>query len=325
MYQRELDNRLKNSLIKALLLFGENEYLIENYIRYYINLLNAKDELLSLYFDEWDFAKAKSYLSGSSLFGGTNLLIIKNDKKIPKKELDTLVALANKSSDNYLLFIFMGSSKDAKSLQGSFSKKNGGEWVRFFEPNIRDSVNILQQKATQIGLDIDYYALQHLILVLNNNLALCANELDKLAILGIKISGKDIDRLVYSTAPLIIEQFLSELFEKRPITGMISRLLELGEDEYSILRSTQRFVMEIFLFNAYIKLHGHPNSIEILGYRLPKQIEDKKANLAIKVKPASLLAICEHLLESELQIKESSKVNRETLLYATFIKIQRYL
>ena len=325
MYQRELDNKLKSSLLKSLLLFGDNEYLIDYYINYYIRELNAKDELLSLYFDEWDFAKAKAYLSGTSLFGGINLLIIKHDKKIPKKELDILVALTSKSSDNYLLFGFLGTTKVARGLQSSFNKKGSCEWARFFEPNIRDSIDMLQQKAIKIGLDIDYYALQHLILVLNNNLALCANELDKLAILDTKVTSKDIDRLVYSTAPLIVEEFLSELFEKRPIIEMINRLLELGEDEYSILRSTQRFVMEIFLFNSYIKLHGHPNSMEILGYRLPKQIEDKKANLAIKVKPASLLAICEHLLESEIELKESSKSTRETLLYATFIKIQRYL
>ena len=325
MYKRQLDQRLQQALPKALLLFGDNDYFIDYYIDHYIQALQAKEELLSLYFDEWDFSQAKSYLSQSSLFGGTNLLIIKHDKKIPKKELDTLIALTNKSSDNYLLFGFDGETRDAKSMQSSFAEKKGGIWVRFFEPNMREGVEILQKRAQDIGLDIDHYALQHLILTLNNNLALCSNELDKLAILGTKVTSKDIDRLVYSTAPLATEQFLTNLFEKKPITEMIETLLELGEDEFSLLRSTQRFVNEIFLFNAYIKLHGTPDSAAILGYKLPKQIEEKKAQLAMRVKPAALLNITEHLLESELEMKRPGDINKETLLYGTFIKMQQYL
>ncbi len=325
MYKRELDQRLQQALPKALLLFGDNAYLIDYYINYYIQTLQAKEELLALYFDEWDFTQAKNYLSQSSLFGGTNLLIIRHSKKIPKKELDTLIALANKSSDNYLVFGFDGEARDAKSMQSSFSEKKGGVWVRFFEPTVREGVEILQKKAQDIGLDIDHYALQHLILTLNNNLALCSNELNKLAILGTKVTSKDIDRLVYSTASLATEQFLTSLFEKKPVTDMISTLLELGEDETLLLRETQKFVNEIFLFNAYIKLHGRPDSKEILGYKLPPKIEEQKAQLAMRVKPAALLNITEHLLKSELEMKRPGGINKETLLYGTFIKMQQYL
>jgi len=325
MYQRELDQKIAQTLPKALLLYGDNEYHIEYYLNIYIEQLSAKEDILALYFDEWDFNKAKSYLSQTSLFGGTNLLLIKHEKKIPKKELDILVELANKSADNYLLFAFSGTAKDAKGMQSSFTTKKGGEWVRFFEPTIRDGVAQLQQKAQKIGLDIDHYALQHLMLVLNNNLALCVNELDKLAILERKITSKDIDILVYSTAPLAMDKFLTDLFEKRAVTDMIGTLLEIGEDEYSLLRSTQRFVSELFLFNAYIKLHGVPNSADILGYKLPKQIEEKKAQLAMRIKPAVLLAISEHLLESELEMKRPNGINKETLLYGLYIKMQRYL
>jgi DNA polymerase-3 subunit delta len=215
MYQREFNNLLQNQLPKALLLYGDDEYLINYYIEYYIQKLDAKDSMLKLYYDEYDFTQAKSFLSQTSLFGGTNLLLIKNDKKIPKKELDTLVELANKDSDNYLVFAFGGESKDARSLQSSFSDKKGGVWVRFFEPNIKDGIALLQQKAQKIGLEIDHYALSHLMMLLNNNLALCANELEKLAILESKITSKDIDLLVYSTAPLAVEQLLIGLFAKK--------------------------------------------------------------------------------------------------------------
>ncbi len=325
MYQREFDQKIRQSLPKAVLLYGENEYMIEHYLKHYIETLDAKESVLSFYYDEWSFEQAKSFLSQSSLFGGTNLVIVKHDKKIPKKELDVLIELANKTPENYFLYAYAGTPKDAKSMQSAFSEKKGGIWVRFFEPNIRDGIAMLQQKAQQIGLDIDHYALQHLMLVLNNNLALCANELDKLAILGTKVTGKDIDRLVYSTAPLATEQLLIELFQKKPITQTISKLLELGEDEAAIVRATQYFVNQIFLFHAYIKLNGHVDSAAILGYKLPKQIEEQKAQLALRVKSASLLKIFEHLLESELAIKKAPAAQKEVLLYSMLIKLQGYL
>jgi len=183
MYQREFENLLRTTPPRAMLFFGENEYLVANYLQHYINITNASESALTLYFEEYTFERAKAYLSQSSLFGGTNLLIIKRDKKIPKKELNLLVELVAKSGDNFLLFHYQGSTTNAKSLQSSFTPKKGANWLRLFEPNVRESINMLQKKAHNIGLDIDHYALQHLMLLLNNNLALCANELGKLAIL----------------------------------------------------------------------------------------------------------------------------------------------
>jgi DNA polymerase-3 subunit delta len=190
MYQREFDNRLRNTFPKAVLLYGENDYLVDFYIDKYISHTETKESMLSLYHEAWDFEQAKAFLSQSSLFGGTNLVVVKRDKKIPKKELDILIALANKSSDNYFIYSYSGMPKDAKSMQSAFTDKKGGVWVRFFEANIRDGIVLLQQKAQAIRLDIDNYALQHLMLILNNNIALCANELEKLAILETKITGK---------------------------------------------------------------------------------------------------------------------------------------
>jgi len=325
MYQREFENLLRTTPPRAMLFFGENEYQVANYLQHYINITKAADSMLTLYFDGYSFDRAKTYLSQSSLFGGTNLLIIKREKKIPKKELDILVELVGKNSENFLLFHYQGTATNAKSLQSSFSPKKGANWLRLFEPNARESIEMLQKKAQNIGLDIDHFALQHLMLVLNNNMALCANELNKLAILEGKVTSKDIDRLVYSTAPMATEQLLIELFQKKPIIETITKLLEVGEDEFSILRSTQFFVNQIFLFHAYMKLNGHIDSKAILGYKLPKPIEDQKANLALRVKSPALLKMFEYLLEIELEMKKAPPANRELLLYGAFIKLQSYL
>lgn len=324
MYQRNFENLLHTNPPRSLLLYGENSYLIDNYVQHYIHKTGAAESLMTQYFDEYDFQTAKNYLSQSSLFGGTNLLILKSDKKVPKSELDTLIELVSKNPDNYLLYVYSGADKDAKTLQSSFAPNRGANWVRLFEPNMHESVGLLEKKARHLSIDIDRYAIQHLLLLLNNNIALCANELDKLAILNGKVTVKEIDRLVYSTAPLAVEQLMTELFEKKPIIETLSRLMELGIDEFAILRSTQFFINQIFLFHAYMKLHGTIDSKEILGYKLPKQLEQQKANLALRVKSQALLKIMEHLLSVELQLKKTPATNREVLLYGALIKLQSY-
>ncbi len=324
MYQKDFEQILQKRLPKALLAYGENQYAIEEYISKYITELDAKEDLLKLYFDEYNFEQAKTYLSQNSLFGGTNLLIIKHDKAIPKKELETLLELIKKNSDNYLLYSFSGVQKDIKSNTALFRSDDAIE-VRLFESSVRESITILQKKANKLQIQIDSYALEHLIMVLNNNLMLCINELEKLSILNKPITTKDIDDLVYSDAPLGVEKLLIDLCNKKPISNTITTLLELGEDAAYLLRSTQMFMNQILLFQAYIKINGNVNSAEILGYKLPKQIEEQKAALASRIKSSSLLKILEHLLRSELEIKSAPAPQKETLLYGMFIKLQSYL
>jgi DNA polymerase-3 subunit delta len=325
MYQREFEQRLRQGLPNAVLLYGENDYLIEETIEHYRKELDAAETLLAMYHDEYDFERARNYLSQSSLFGGTNLLLLRRDKKIPKKELDTLIELTSRNGDNYLLFDFRGDARDAKGMQSSFSEKKGGVWVRFFEPNPREGVAILRRKAEALGLQIDDYALNHLLLLLENNLSLAAKELEKLSILQRPVSTKEIDQLVYSSAPLAVEKLLVDLFNKKPIAETLERLLDLGADEYEILRATQRFVHQIFLFHAYIRIHGLADSKEILGYKLPRHVEEQKASLAARIKPAAWIRIHDHLLRSELQLKKSKSDCKETELYGVLIRLQSFL
>jgi DNA polymerase-3 subunit delta len=322
VYQREFEQRLKQGLPNAVLLYGDNAYLIEETIERYRRELDASETLLAMYHDEYDYERAKNYLSQSSLFGGTNLLLIRREKKIPKKELDTLIELTRKNPENYFLFDFRGEARDAKGMQSSFSEKKGGIWVRFFEPNPREGVAILRRRAKELGLEIDDYALNHLLTLLENNLSLAAKELEKLSILQRPISTKEIDQLVYSSAPLAVEKLLVDLFNKKPIDETLERLLDLGANEYEILRATQFFVHQIFLFHAYIRIHGIADSKAILGYKLPRQVEEQKASLAARIKPAAWIRIHDHLLKSELQLKKSKSDYRETELYGILIHLQ---
>ncbi len=325
MYRREFENLVKKSLPRAVLLYGENSYLISIYIDFYIKTTKSVNTLRRDYFDEYDFNCAKSYLSQTSLFGEINLLIIKRDKKIPKRELDTLVDLVYKNSNNYLILHFQGKDRDAKSMHSSFTSKKGAVWVRLFKPDMRESIELLTQRARSIGLNIDSATLQHLLILLDGNLTLSINELDKLSILEGKITTTDIDRLVYSTSPLSIDNLIAQIFNREPIIDILNRIERLGVDEFATLRATEIFVNQIYLFHLHIKLYGNSNSEEIIGYKLPRDIEKQRVKIARKLTLNTLLKIFNLLLEVELKMKQTSLHDREPLLYGAFIRLQSLL
>lgn len=325
MYRQEFENMLQKSLPRCVLLYGENSFFLDYYTNYYKEQLGAKEEALEHFYDSYNFEQARNYLTQGSLFGGTNLYILRSAKKVPKKELDTLVESVNRNSDNYFLYIYEGSSSNAKSLTSSFSKKHNAVSVRFFEANMREANEFATAFIKKRGINITPYALNYLITTLNFNMALIVKELEKLAILDETIEVTHIDALVYSTAPLAVEKAIISLFKKEDITHTIEHLIELGEDVLSILRAIQRFLQQLFLFHAHIKLTGEPNSKEILGYQLPKFIENERASLAIRIKPAIFLKMYQILLKSELEIKSSSSSQKETLLYSALIQIRDLL
>lgn len=324
MYKQEFEQILKTRLPQSALIYGENPYACEQYINFYITKLNAGDDKLKLYFEEYDFETAKSYLAQNSLFGNINLLILKTEKAVPKKELETLLEMVQKNGDNYLLYIYSGLAKDIKTSTSLFRSQTCVE-VRLFEPNIKDSILILQNKAKHIGLNIDYYGLEYLLMMLGGNLMLCSNELDKLNILNREITIKDINELVFSEAPLSIEKLLIDICNKKMALTTVNTLLELGEDTNALIRATQNFLNQILLFQAYIKINGTVNSQDILGYKLPKQIEEQKATLANRIKSSKLLKAFEHVLQCELEIKSAPMPQKETLLYSMFIELQNIL
>ncbi len=89
MYRKDLELNLANAnLSNYFLLFGADEFQIELFGKEILSFYASEDaNLLSLYFDEYNYAQASSHLSEQSLFGGKNILYVKSDKKIPEQIL----------------------------------------------------------------------------------------------------------------------------------------------------------------------------------------------------------------------------------------------
>ncbi len=322
MYRKELDNLIRSGTkVPAIMLYGESHFLIDHYLKFFSNIPDAN--LLSLYHDEYDFNTAKAHLSQGSLFGDQNLLIIKNEKKVPKKDLDTLLELVQKNPDNTFIYAYYGA--DMKTSAKAFNKKSGGIEVRMFPPFAGEAKNMLIQEAQRLGVQLDGYTATHLLESQNDDLGLAFNELSKLQILGRPVSAKDIDALVYGVGEIKIDQFINHLLAKKDFREELQRILESGEDEIRIITALSSFMTQLYLFFAHIKIHGIADSRAILGYKLPQKIEQERAQQSIRFKQHQYDAMLNLLLDNELKMKSSGAPDKNALLLATLIKLQSYI
>jgi len=322
MYKREFDQLLQNgTLPQSLMIYGDNEYEMQACARLYIDKTDTAQGVLKLYHDEYDFQTAKNHLSQSSLFGDRNLLLIRTDRKIPKKELQSLVELADKNDANRFLYLYTG--QDFKSLTSVFSKKARADHLRLFPPRPHEAAAILAHEAQRLGVTIERYALEYLLSLLHYNLAMAVNELEKLALLPPPVTAETIERHVFSLAPPAMDEILRELLSKRPLEALLKQVAQLDEEESVVLRAVQYRIQQLFLFKLHIQLHGAPDSVAVLGYRLPNDILKERASTAVRIPLPLFEKIFDILADGELALKSAGASNqKETLLLSTLIKIK---
>lgn len=320
MYKAEFDKHIQaHSISNALIFFGESTFLIDMYTDMLSNIEDAN--MLTYYYDAYDYSTAKAHLSQASLFGGNNVLVIKSEKKINKKELETFIELCEKNRDNLFIYAYYGS--DHKTYTKAFNKTSAMS-VRFFHPKEYEAQQIIANIAQQKQINISKYSIAHLLNIHSNDLALAVNELDKFTLLDREITTKDIDNLVFGLGAIDIEQLIDNLLQKKDFKEDLGSLIDHGEDEIRILTAITSYITQLYMFNIYIRTNGVPNAVDILGYMAPKFVIDKKAAQAIKIKPATYYKLHELLLETELKMKSKGSDSR-ALLYSALIRMQKLL
>lgn len=328
MYKREFEGVLKaGKTPKSTLVYGACAYQNNVLMQQLLTLLNAgSEEKVMMYFDEYNFSSAKNFLSQSSLFGDRNILIVKTDKTIPTKELETLVGLCAKNDSSYFIYQYFGEDKKATPFTKLFDKQNEGVFVRLFKAEFNEAMQLLQNHANAIGLSIDRYALQHLYMIHTEDLSLCVNECDKLLVLGREISINDINTLVYGLGSVSMDHFITKLLEKKDIKEEFERLIEGdGVEEIRIINAIQAHVTQLFLFHAYIKLHGSFDAKAILGYPLPPQLAAQRSQHSIKIDLATYHKLSNQLIDAEYRLKKAGNVEKTSYLLSSLIKLQSSL
>ena len=320
MYKNEFDNYLKqNKRFKAYMFYGQSIFLVEQYALAIAQSLGQSDEIEKLYFDDYDFKYAKDKLLQSSLFSSNNILLIKVEKKIPKKELDSLIEACNLNADSTLILACLGDA-DFKTMENSFSLKTNSAAVRFFQPTDTEAIKFIEYEAKQLGIQYEISALNHLYFMHKNDLALCVNDLKKLAILDKLITINLIDNNCFGIGTVNFEDFLHDLLSGKDISEDLNLILEEGMNEIFLLNQVTSFVQQLFMISSYARTIGQPNPKEILGFIPPKNIWEKKSKLAINKKPEVFQEILEYLLNIELDFKTSKIDNQSLYLQASLRK-----
>ena len=312
MYKNEFDNYLKqNKKFKAYMFYGQSTFLVEQYSLAIASMFGVADDIEKLYFDDYDFKYAKDKLLQSSLFSSNNILLIKIEKKIPKKELDSLIEAANANPDSTLIIACLGDG-DFKTMESSFSLKTNSVAVRFFLPTDIEAIKFLEYEANMLKIKYESNALNHLYFMHKNDLALCVNDLRKLAILNETITTNLIDSNCFGIGVVNFEDFLHDLLSGKDISEDLNLILEEGMNEIYLLNQVTSFVQQLFMISSYARAFGQPNPKDILGFIPPKNVWDKKSKLAINIKPEMFQNIFEYLLNIELDFK-SSKIDDQNL------------
>jgi len=328
MYKREFEGLLKaKKAPKSALFYGacayQNNFLTEQLL----TLLDAQhDEKMMMYYDEYHFSSAKNFLSQSSLFGDRNILILKNDKTLPAKELEVLVSLCAKNDSSYFIYQYFGEDKKATPMSKFFDKPHDSLFVRLFKADFNEAIQLLQNYAQTIGLHIDRFALQHLYMMHTEDLSLCINECKKLLVLDKEIQIDDINMYVYGLGAVSMEHFMTKLLEKKDFKDEFLHMIEGdGIEEMRIINALQTYVSQLFMFHAYIKIHGSFDAKAILGYPLPPQIANERSRQSIKLDLATYQKLLTLLTDAEYALKKTNSIDKTGYLLSNLIKFQSFL
>jgi len=278
----------------------------EFYLDFYFNTLHLEGDVLKLYFDEVNIDIAKSHISQNSLFGDKSTLIIKTDKWVDVEEIIKVV------KNNYFYMFYYG---DVKKVKTKPFKNN---FVRFFKPDLKELIIKSNQYLKNKKIDVEL--LKYLISKVDYRFLF--RELDKLVLVD-KLNKSIIDKLVFNYNETSYDDLFDEFFTKKEYSKL-ETLLYQGNDEIAIISAFIRYVRNLYMFNLHIKNIGYDNvSKDVLGYQIPKHLEEIRKKIAFNIKEDKFLEILTILLKAELAMKSSK--DKVSYLFKTFIEIKSLL
>lgn len=306
MYKKEFDSFLRTHTPRASLLYGESEFLIESYTRQILQACGLEPRVFS--YGDYTLSECLEVLGASSLFGDAQCVILKLDKKPSDKDIKAILQALSLNHDHSLILAFFHAeskspaqyARDFKALSAKFKhetiyarkvqdkaideKKNGVVEVRFFKPKPSEALELLRQEAQAMGISIANHLLESLLCMQSYDISIARNELKKLSMLDTPITQHDLAYLCYGLGSVAVEELLQALFTRGDVVGVFEQMVESGlSSDMTLLSELEGYFYKLFLFAVYVRLHGKPDSKEILGHPLPFQEADLLARRAMKI------------------------------------------
>ncbi len=296
MYKEELNRLIEEGKIpRYLFLFGEDGFFLEIYLKKILKSIKGA-EVYKIYFDEYEFNKAKNILIQNSLFASKNLLLLKHTF-LSKDEVKALIEAVKSNSNSYFILVVEGYSKRLKELAKLFNNN----YCIFFKPTFKEAFLFFDNWLKKEGIGLDRKKLINLIEAFNGDLFLIYNELKQFK----ESSHFEFDGVV--EVEKVVKDFL--LYNKIDW----KKLLEVNEIELFVFLF--RYIKNLFFIQSYIKIYGKkPNSKDIFGFNMPKAVFEDMLNSALKIDFKKFKDIFKILIEAEFDFKVRGVGKRDVIL-----------
>ncbi len=321
MYKKELEALLSAQVFpNYFLLYGADEYQIELYASKILSRF-TDGEVLNLYFDEYDFNTAKAHLEQASLFSDSNILHVKSDKKIPAKELAALVWLCQKNPANAFVFEFFEADQ---KIAGDSAKAFGSNFARFFAPaNPNEAADLLSAHAARLGITATRTALYKLYELQNENLNLCAAELNKYSAFTDRVDESVVERYSKAFGALSFDLFFQNLIAQKSIKkDFFTMIKDSNFNEMKLINSIYGEFSRLFKIAAFVKINGRFDAREVLGYLPPRPVAERLQRLATNFSTDDYLSIFRLLNDLEFDLKTKTGLEKESFLLSNLLALQ---
>ena len=327
MYKKDLDALIFNKKVpNFILLRGSDDFQNELYAGRLIKYWESEN-FMSLYFSEFDFDNAKSFLE-PSLFGGTNTLHIKSNSQLKKDEIKALVLLCKKDNSNRLIFEL---NEEEKIATKDFTSVFEGNDVRFFKPsNTNEAINLLSQKCQMYGIYPNTAALSDIYKKHNENLNLSASEIDKFANLGIELNSQNVADLVFGLSEVSYEELFNEVFSPNSNVDFRDKFFALTQNgvynEVELINNFYRNIFRILKLHAHAKIYGSFDFVAVFGYKPPLNVQNlMNAMVRNFAKTQTFFEIFKNLNLIEFDLKTKKDIEKTEFLLASLLKLRRIL
>lgn len=298
--------------------YGDDPYQVEFYAKEYLSHFSG--DKLTLSFDEYGFSRAKSQIDQNSLFGDVSILHIKTDKKIPLKELKTLVSLAN-SSAIFAYELHDGVQKNVADQAKAF----GANFARFFVPkNDNEASEILLNHAKKLGItNANPALLLRIYHIHNENAYLATAELNRIAISGAELNDELIAKLVSNLNALSFDTLFNTLLKSRDASAKIAQYFDANNIEEGVfLAALYKSFHRLYLVHCGLKLKPGAKLQEFLGYALPPHVETELKAQARRFSLPMFYDIFAHLNACDYELKKPKNfMDKELFLRSELLKL----
>jgi len=320
MYRKDLQSLINQGFFKAsqnfFALYGNDSFQSELYAELIKEQFGA-DELLRVYFEEYDYKLVSDYLGMGSLFSARKFLDLKVAKRPIKKELEALIALCKKNKDHFFLLSLYGEGARENELEKCFENN----FARFFKPsNLNEGLELLSLAAKRQNVRATNAALRLLYTSFDENLSLAASELAKFK--DLSIDEEEVQKYCFSLSTQSFDSFFDELLNAR--LKNLEKMLD-NYNEIALLNALSASFYRLFKITLFAKVYGRVDLKEILGYAPPSQVTRKLQEQAFRLHLKQYESIFKLLMSAEYELKTNSKLYKKEFLSSILLELVRTL